>query len=194
MPIGACPDLTQEDRGWLRLADVIDDVAEAVRNRETHSKLANKLRARRDGELKRWGWDGTPADIPRAEAAAEAASPPDRIIPLASLAQRRFRLEIIEPLLTVPKAKKRSKGKGKAKEGAAAAYQAAGGVVEKPGPKGRLARAVKALLESDTIQEEERIQMASELAEMLRATGVPPEQLLCRKLAKVTGAGAAGAG
>jgi hypothetical protein len=180
------PDIAQEDRGWLRLADVIDDVAEAVRNREAHAKLAGRLRARRDGELARWGWDGTPDGVPRAEAAAEAASAPDRVVPLASLAQRRFRLEVIEPLLMVPKAKRKNKGKTKSKGGSGSA-----GAGEKPGPKGRLARAVKELLEGDAVEPEERARMVRGLGEMLRAAGVPPEQPLCRKLAKTVDGSAA---
>ncbi|KAI0035239.1 hypothetical protein K488DRAFT_43698 [Vararia minispora EC-137] len=190
-----------EDRGWLRLADVIEDVAEAVRNRESHSKLAARLRARRDGELVRWGWDGSPADVSRAEAAAEAASPPDRVVPLASLAHRRFRTEIVEPLLKVPKAKKKNKGKAKAKEGGGGGGGSAAGAglaavagfgtgVEKAGPKGRLARAVKVLLEGNIVSPDERLRLVRELFDMLRAVGVPPEQPLCRKLAKVIDASA----
>ena len=68
----------------------------------------------------RWGWNGNTSDtdsISKAEAAAEAGAPPDRVVPLAALAQRRFRIEVLEPLLMVPKAKKKGKGKAKKMDG-----------------------------------------------------------------------------
>lgn len=197
-----------------------------MRNKESHAKLAGRLRARRDGELMRWGWNGDISDndsIAKAEAAAEAGAPPDRVVPLVALAQRRFRIEVLEPLLMVPKAKKKGKGKAKAKSargvgsegnggnggtgsgggpgansnaggsggvgGSAGAGPSGsgagnGGGQEKAGPKGRLARSVKELLEGNGVEQAERVSLAREVADMLRAAGVPPEHALCRKLAK----------
>ncbi|KIY63069.1 hypothetical protein CYLTODRAFT_446846 [Cylindrobasidium torrendii FP15055 ss-10] len=51
-----------------------------------------------------------------------------------------------------------------------------------PGPKGRLARAVKHLLEVDERPETERIRIAGELADMLRKVGVKIDHPLRKKL------------
>ena len=61
------------------------------------------------------------------------------------MALRRFRTEVVDPLLAVPKAKGKKKGK------------------KRPGadPRGRLARAVKALLEPEN-EEQENVQPAED--------------------------------
>jgi hypothetical protein len=161
-----------EDRGWLRLGDVLDSVAVAD---DTRVQISRKLRARRMEELKKWGYvDGGSAEsMARAEACAEAASSLDRIVPVSSLAFRRFRTDFFEPLLAVPKLQ----GKGKARNRKALATNG-----EKAGPKGRLARAVKALLEAECGDEEERILRAGELANALKTVGVRTDHPLRRKL------------
>lgn len=162
----------EEDRGWIRLIDVLDLVAQslslddkidlglvdpppATNSRSTvkkiersrsgvisrtsstdssssksnnpREKIAVALRERRLTLLSQWGYrEGGDADqLARAEASAEAASPLDRIVPLVSMAHRRFREEVVKPLLlgaagggpgpgggAKPRAKRRKGGKG----------------------------------------------------------------------------------
>ena len=52
------------------------------------------------------------------------------------------------------------------------------------GPKGRLARAVKHLLESGEVEDEERDRMAAELAVILRTVGIRADHPLRKKLDK----------
>ncbi|KAH9945583.1 hypothetical protein B0H21DRAFT_877329 [Amylocystis lapponica] len=162
-----------EDRGWLRLADVLDAVARTIQEDDTREKIQKRLRERRTEELKKWGYDegGTPAQLAQAEAYAEAASPPDRVVPLAAVAYRRFRIEVIDPLLAVPKLH----GKGKKKK-------PPGNGDKPPMPRGRLARAVKELLESKGGDEEERRRLAGELAIALRTVGIKVDHPLRKKL------------
>ncbi|KAJ7212236.1 hypothetical protein GGX14DRAFT_534494 [Mycena pura] len=164
-----------EDRGWLRLNDVLESVAKNITPEDSREKISEILREKRTDELKKWGYkvDGSGESMSSAEACAEAASPPDRIVSVASLAHRRFRTEVFEPLLAVPVIKgKKTKNK---------IPKAAG---PPPLPKGRLARAVKELLESKGGDEEERARLASELAAALRLVGVRSEHPLRKRLDK----------
>jgi hypothetical protein len=153
-----------EDKGWLRLNDVIESVPKSITPDDTPKKITTMLKERKVVELKTWGYvDGGSSDLlALAEACAEAASPPDRVIPVSSLAMRRFRTEFIEPLLAVPKVKKSKKPAGS-------------------GPRGRLARAAKALMESKV---EERSVLAADLARVLRSAGVRPDHPLRKRLDK----------
>jgi hypothetical protein len=216
-----------EDKGWLRIGDIISaELAESLavapgagegRGRDgrddrpgsadAHRRIAEKMHERRAAELRRWGApDGaTTEQLAVAEACAEAASAPERVVPVLSLAYRRFRTEVLEPLLAVPKPKgegnKKKKGKGKQAAAAAAAAAGAGGsnsigaaaaapviVAEADkvavGPRGQLARAVKELLESKGGDEEERNTLACEMADMLMRAGVRPDHPLRRRLRK----------
>lgn len=169
-----------EDRGWLRLTDVLESVAKSVASDDSREIVSRKFREKRLEELKKWGYQ--PGDstekVVFAESCAEAASPPDRIIPVLSLAHRRFRLEFIEPLLAVPKVtgKNNSKVKNKVPKTPLSANPAR--------PKGRLARAVKTVLESDTIDEEERFRLASGLANTLQIVGIREDHSLRKRLDK----------
>ena len=165
-----------EDRGWLRLADVLDAVAKTIREDDTREKVQKRLRERRTEELKKWGFreGDPPARVAQIEAYAEAASPPDRVVPLAAAAYRRFRTEVVDPLLAVPKIK----GKGGKKKRPPANGD------KPPMPRGRLARAVKELLESKGGDEEERRRLASELAIALRTVGIKVDHPLRKKLDK----------
>ncbi|KAI5115948.1 hypothetical protein M0805_003113 [Coniferiporia weirii] len=195
----------EEDRGWLRLADILDAVAQAIEqdgpaavlNSSSggadaypgpREQLATRLRERRLTELKKWGYaDGAPpATLARAEAAAEAASPPDRVVPLASMAFRRFREGVVRPLLAVPKGKKARKKYKKPGSGPGSGLGSGGGADgEGGGPKSRLARAVKELIEcKDADSGDERRVMASELDDMLGTVGIPVDQVLRKKLDK----------
>jgi hypothetical protein len=133
------------------------------------------LREKRADELKKWGFEqGHSTDQAAfAEACAEAASPLDRVIPVSSLAHRRFRTEFIEPLLAAPKMNGKSKGKHKIPKGSAPSR-----------PKGRLARAVKELLESDTIDEVTRSYLISGLSKALQTVGIRSDNPLRKKIDK----------
>lgn len=164
-----------EDKGWLRLADVFDAVASSIQQDDSRDKIQKRLKERRSEELKKWGYDdGAPAEVlAQAEACAEAASPPERIVPLSSLAHRYFRIEIIDPLLAIPKSKSGKKKKPPA-NGA-----------DKPAmPKGRLARAVKELLEGEQKDTDESKRLAGELAILLRTIGIKIDHPLRKKLDK----------
>ncbi|KAI0782377.1 Cullin repeat-like-containing domain protein [Irpex lacteus] len=163
-----------EDKGWLRLADFYDAVAKSLQENDARDVIQKRLKEKRVEELKKWGWyEGAPAEVlARTEACAEAASPPDRIVPLSSMALRRFRTEVIVPLLSIPVNKKGGKKKKPPAKG------------DKTLPKGRLARAVKDLLEGEAYDPDERVKTAGELALMLRTVGIRPDQPLRKKLDK----------
>lgn len=190
-----------EDKGWLRFGDIVSsELAERPGAREdgtgctgSHKRIAEKMRERRAAELRRWGApEGATAEqLALAEACAEAASAPEHVVPVLSLAYRRFRTEVLEPLLTVPNPKKRKqkkKNKGK-QEGDGPTTAAVNGSVAEAdeaatGPKGQLARSVKELLESKEGGEEEQNRLASEMAEMLMRAGIRPDHPLRRRLRK----------
>lgn len=135
------------------------------------------MRQLRADELLKWGYEEghPPEGLAAAEASAEAASALDRIVPLSSLAYRRFRIEVVEPLLAIPKAKK-----GKGKKGKLMVVNR-----DRPQvPKGRLARSVKALLEESDGDSDERRRMAHGMAVCLQTIGVRTDHPLRLKLAK----------
>jgi len=190
-----------EDRGWLRIGDIVSEAAEGTKNgvpspaealglglgsAALHRKITEKMRERRTAELRRWGAPegATVEQLAQAEACAEAASALDCVVPVLSLAYKRFRTEVLEPLLVVPKAK----GKGKKKGGGAgrvtAVVPATEGERAAVGPRGRLARAVKELLESRGGDGGERDKLASDTANMLMRTGIRPDHPLRRRLRK----------
>lgn len=175
-----------EDRGWIRLGDIVDIVAEttaAARAADSdfaiRQKIADKFRERRADELRKWGYTDGADSLARAEARAEAASPLDRIVPVASLGLRRWRTDFLEPLMATPPA---LKGKGKRR---GAAPDAPGG---KNGlPKSRLARAVRDLTtlpEPDDGSLPDRQQIAQIVYDSLADTGVRLDHPLRKKLAK----------
>lgn len=183
-----------EDRGWLRIGDIVADgvpspagalgLGLGLGSAVSHRKITEKMRERRTAELRRRGApDGATAEqLAQAEACAEAASAPDRVVPILSLAYRRFRTEVLELLLVVPKAK----GKGKKKGGGTGRVTVVvpATTEDDKGPRGRLARAVKELLESRGGDEGERVKLASETANMLMRTGIRPDHPLRRRLRK----------
>lgn len=190
-----------EDKGWLRFGDIVSsELAERPGAREdgpgctgSHKRIAEKMRERRAAELRRWGApEGATAEqLALAEACAEAASAPEHVVPVLSLGYRRFRTEVLDPLLAVPNPKKKNqKKKNKGKQGGDGPTTAAviGSVAEADeaatGPKGRLARSVKELLESNGGDEEEQNRLASEMALMLMRAGIRPDHPLRRRLRK----------
>lgn len=169
-----------EDRGWLTLSDIFDAVAKAIQDGDTKEKITNKLKERRMEELKKWGWNegGTSEQLARAESCAEAASPLERVVPLSALALRRFRTEFMEPLLAVPKLKGNKRRKPGNHNGKAPNL-----------PKGRLARAVRELLEKQDVDVEERRRLVTELANAMCTTGVRDGHPLRKRLDKYLLAG-----
>jgi len=168
---------TDEGRGWLHLNDVMETVARDIVSGEMRDIIRKRMKEKRMNELKKWGYeDGASAEqMSQAEACAEAASPPECIVMISSLAFRRFRTDFFEPLLAVPK----YKGKGKIKNKRPLPSNG-----DKLGPKGRLARAVKALLESTGGDEEEKKRLATNLANTLRIVGIRADHPLRKKLDK----------
>lgn len=164
------------DEGWLRLNDVLESVAKTITADDSREKISERLKEKRTDELKQWGYkpDGSGATIASAEACAEAASPPDRIVSVSSLAHRRFRTEVFEPLLAVPVVKG-TKAKNKK-------IPKASKTTAVPLPKGRLARAVKELIESKGGDEEEKVGLIRDLAAALRLVGVRPDHPLRKRL------------
>ena len=136
-------------------------------------------------ELKKWGYiDGDSQEkMEFAEACAEAASPIDRVVPIGSLAYRRFRTEVMEPLLTSPKIKGKSKAKHKIPKTPARPIPVL--------PRGRLARAVKELLEGGSVTEDERQNLASGLAKALQITGFRSDNPVRRTLERYIASGTA---
>ncbi|PPQ72673.1 hypothetical protein CVT26_002889 [Gymnopilus dilepis] len=166
-----------EDRGWFRVADLIELVAKDIPNEGSKDALSKIYREKKMEELKKWGYEeGDPDKAALAESCAEAASSPDRIVPVASLAHRRFRTDFIEHLLISPKAKGKSKAKNKMPKAPLGSQPAR--------PKGRLPRAVHDLLESDTVEMEEKVLLATGLAKMLQLIGVRKDHVLRKKLDK----------
>ncbi|RXW18435.1 hypothetical protein EST38_g7411 [Candolleomyces aberdarensis] len=167
-----------EDRGWLRLNDVLESMVKTMTIDDTREKISQRLKEKRTEELKRWGYaEGDPPErLAVAEACSETASPVDRIVPVASLAHRRFRTEVIEPMLLAPKTKGTSKAKHKIPKtpASAAPYR----------PKGRLARAVQHLMTADDVQEEERTRLLTGLAHSLKTIGVRPDHPLRKRMDK----------
>jgi len=169
-----------EDKGWLALGDLIDAVASTAALRDSDAtlrqKIADKFRERRFEELRKWGHvpDGDAASLARAEARAEAASTPDRIVPVASLGMRRWRTDFVEPLLAPPVGAKKKKSRA---SGSANGKSAA--------PKGRLARAVRVLTEdTDVSTLEERRALATIVHDSLPDCGVRMDHPVRKKLAR----------
>jgi len=167
-----------EDRGWLRLNDVLDSVAKRIVVEGGADRVSNPLKEKRIEELKRFGYsEGDSNDrLVYAEQCLEAASTPDRVVPILSLAHRRFRIEVIEPLLLAPKTKAASKGKHRIPKAAAgpAPYR----------PKGRLARAVHHVMTAEDIADSERLQLITGLAYALQTVGVRPEHAVRKRIDK----------
>ncbi|KAF7437270.1 hypothetical protein PC9H_004107 [Pleurotus ostreatus] len=195
-----------EDMGWLRLRDVLDpnsthteSIALSPANSKAQSiatlmkgmdaipeKIALKMKERRTEELKKWGYldGGSPEALAEAEACAETASSLDRVVPIISLAHRRFRTDFFEPLLITPKIGSGAKSKVKHKIPKAPTTKPPNGVAPFMGPKGRLARSVEQFLSSKDHTPEDKTQVATALSKALKVTGVKPSHPLRRRLEK----------
>lgn len=169
-----------EDKGWLRLTDVYESVAKTFSFSDTRDQVAQKMKDKKTDELRKWGYkvDAAAETLPKAEAAAEAASSLDRVVPLVSLAHRRFRTEFIDTLLIAPRLN--GGGKKAKKKLPKPSSNGAG----PPVPKGRLARAVSQLLDTEELEEKERRRLATELARCLWTVGVKHDHVVRKKLDK----------
>lgn len=168
-----------EDKGWFFLNDILEQIATTMTVGDARDKIAQRLQEKRNEELKKWGYEpgGSSEMLAKAEAAAEAASSLECIVPISSLAHRRFRTQVLEPLLAIPKHQGK-KGKKKIPNFNSSSAP--------PGPKGRLARAVKDLLETKDDGVEERTRFAAELAQALGMCGIRVDHPLRKRLEKFT--------
>ncbi|KAG6863811.1 hypothetical protein C0991_002991 [Blastosporella zonata] len=173
-----------EDKDWLRACDVSKAVTETMILYDAREEIIQRLRDKRFAELKKWGYEqgGSAELLAAAEASAEAASTPDCIVTIVSLAHRRFRTDFFEPLLAIPKI---LKGKSKAKPKIPKAQSGSA----PHAPKGRLARAVKELLESKNFDEQQRLDLATPLAKYLKTVGIRSDHPLRKKLDKFVAKG-----
>ena len=162
-----------EDKGWLCLSDIIGDLIHPSNETDSHDTISMKLQQRRALELEKWGYreGDPPEDLAVAEASAEAASGLERIVPLTSLAHRRFRTEVLEPMLTVIKVKGKTEAKNKGKR-----------LLPAHGSQSRLMHAMQTLLESQDIEEQEKRRLAGEMAKMMKTVGTRTDHPLCRRL------------
>lgn len=175
----------EEDKGWLRFTDVLESLAKDFPKENSRDFISKFMRERKLQELKKWGYveGDSQENLALAEACAEAASPTDRVVPIGSLAHRRFRTEVMDPLLTSPRIKGKSKAKHKIPKAPASPNPAL--------PRGRLARAVKELLEGSSVTEDERQGLASGLAKALKIIGFRSDNHVRKTLDKYLAAGTA---
>ncbi|KAF8996331.1 hypothetical protein BDQ17DRAFT_1429777 [Cyathus striatus] len=90
--------VSQEGAGWLRRSDL--DAELLGPNRSFY--LSKAYKQKEEEHLVKWGYTKGPGiGISRDDAlsSAQSASSPNRIIPLQQLALRRFRTEVVEPLI-----------------------------------------------------------------------------------------------
>ncbi|KAF4622448.1 hypothetical protein D9613_009596 [Agrocybe pediades] len=139
-------------------------------------KNSKKYRKKKLEELRKWGYkDGDSSEqIATFEKYAEAASPLNRAVPVASMAHRRFRTELIEPLLEAPHVVSPSTNPESNIENATS--DDAGQT------KGRLFSAVEELLAGENLDQGERIRLATGLANMLKVIGLEEDYVLRKKL------------
>jgi hypothetical protein len=143
-----------DGKGWFSFDDD-DDIGEKY---DSWGKVSWREKDRRTVELKKWGYKkGRPASVlAKAEACAEAASTPDCIVPLSSLALRRFRTEFIEPLLQLPDI----------------SHKFTEHNLPVTTKAGQLVCVKKELLETKGVGEDENQRLVAELADMLKTVGV----------------------
>ena len=116
-------------------------------------------------ELKRWGYEegASNEEMGEAMASAEAGSRPECIVSIRSLAHRQFRIQVVEPLLSTPKAS--DDGVTDTAEGS---------------PLERALEAWSKKLEASAPEEErERAQqLITSIGHMLKMVGFPPDHAL----------------
>jgi len=169
-----------EDRGWLRMVDVLDEkLAKSLvlDGRLAQNKILDTLKERRLKELEEWGYDPTAGEESSvlAETCAEAASAPDRIVHINAMGLRRWRINMAEPLLTVPKVgSKATRGAG--------GHKPSSGANRPPALMSRLSRAVHEVLESGPLSDSEKEDLAERLDKSLHMVGIRRDQPARKKL------------
>jgi hypothetical protein len=111
-----------KDKGWLRFGDIVSSESPSLQMAPplraaavgpgmiddgsyctgSHKRIAEKMRECRAAELHGWGAPegGMAVQLGLAEACAEVVNTPVHVVPVLSLAYRRFHTEVLEPLLT----------------------------------------------------------------------------------------------
>jgi len=171
-----------EDRGWLRMTDVLDGKLArtlVTDGQLTRKKLMETLKERRLKELEAWGYEPGEGEesIAAAECCAEAASPPDRIVHINALGLRRWRTELVEPLLAVPKV-----GSKPPKKGGGGGNKPQTSVKRPTALKSRLSRAIQEVQETETLSVQEKKELGERLDNSLRLVGLQRDHPLRRKL------------
>ncbi|KAF5356158.1 hypothetical protein D9756_003982 [Leucocoprinus leucothites] len=167
-----------EEKGWINLSDALEIARQNRTSPDSTSGSDQRTIAQikfdsKISELKKWGYkEGELKEsAPAAEARAEAASSLDRIVPVLSLARRRFRIEVLEPLLVYPKYNNKARLKNRVKPPTG------------PPPyrsKGRLARGVQNYHDSYPISDSRQVLSMLDLT--LSTTGIRPETHLRKRL------------
>lgn len=157
-----------EDKWWFGIGD---GIASTAKEPFPPQRLSQKVMVA--NELKRWGYkDGGSAELrAQAWACAEAASSPNRIVPLSSLAMRRFRTDFLQLIWEVPLMRV---NRGEDKPVLDGDVQFA--------PNGRLLHAIGELLERDAGAK--NLQLAVRLDSMLNTVGIRVDHPLRKKLRK----------
>ncbi|KAF7797085.1 hypothetical protein EIP86_008277 [Pleurotus ostreatoroseus] len=164
-----------EDKGWFQTADITDilnSLVEKFGMNVPSDQISKAVKERKTEELKKWGYkDGATAEqLALAEACAEAASQPTCVVPLTSLAHRRFRTTVIDALLAVEGAPKGKKKRNPAAAGRLALC------------KSRLGRATEHFLRDDNIDTKEKVRAVVELTKVLETVGIKANHPLRKKL------------
>ena len=157
-----------EDKWWFGISDRTVTVKETYPSQ----KLSWELMVA--NELKQWGYrDGGSAKLmAQARACAEAASSPNRIVPLSSLAMRRFRTDFVKPILGVPVRKVNRDEDKPISDG--------DGQVA---PKGWLLHAIREWVERDVGAKD--LQLVAQLDTMLNTVGIRAHHPLRKELRKL---------
>jgi hypothetical protein len=158
-----------EDKWWFGIGNSVSRVAKEAYplQRPSQKDMVAK-------ELKRWGYKvgGSAELLAQAQACAEAASSLGRIVPLLSLAMRRFRTDFVEPILGVPMTRvNRDKDKP--------ALDADGPFA----PKDRLVHAIRELMKGDAGAKS--LLLVAQLDAMLNTVGIRAHYPLRKELRKL---------
>jgi len=169
-----------EDRGWLRIVDILDGKLAkslASEGQLTRNRLMEVLKERRLKELEGWGYDPNEGEesATSAEICAEAASPADRIVHISAMGFRRWRIELVEPLLAVPKVGVKPAGLG----GSSKTHSH---VKRPPALMSRLSRAIQEVLDSGHLYGQERRELLGKLDNSLRMSGLRRDHSVRKKL------------
>ncbi|KZS90304.1 hypothetical protein SISNIDRAFT_457832 [Sistotremastrum niveocremeum HHB9708] len=200
-----------DDRGWLRLADLgplaeeevisttkisrngrsithLNTLVAAGNQEEARQQVVRRLRGLRMKELKKWGYvEGDGAEkLAQAEQSAEAASTLDRVVPIQSLAYRRWRLDCIEPLLTIPDEGQKPSTSGGRTRGGRRSTKSPPPTKSPPNaiPKGRLARACKMFFETGTLPMDDKLRSVQCIRDSFLVCGVRRDVALLKRLEK----------